>query len=156
MVNVRRADSRDLDGVKALLIEIEEHEQSNQAVGLADRIATGLTASRASYDLMESDAFWVFIAAVDERLVGYATVARVPKLDQRVATLFIDELYVLREFRRQGVASSLLVAIGDHADALGAWMIRLVTEPENEAASALYRRAGFTQHGGVLLQRGVP
>src|SRR5687768_12758905 len=68
----------------------------------------GLHAARSKYDLLGSDSFWLFLASVDGQPAGLAAVARLPKADERVGFLFVDELTVLPAFRRQGIATALL------------------------------------------------
>ncbi len=60
----------------------------------------------------------------------------------RVWTL--NDLYVIPDARRHGVARALLAAATAHARATGALGLQLETAPSNHAAQALYRDAGWT------------
>ncbi len=104
-----------------------------------------LRAARVGYELLESDSFWLLLAAVEGAGAGLAAVARVPKTDARVGFLFVDELRVLPAYRRQGVATALLKHVVALAEERGLAGVRLLVRPENEAARALYRRLGFDE-----------
>ena len=113
-----------------------------------------LNAARAGYDLLASDSFWLLLALVDGKPAGLAAVARVPKTDARVGFLFVDELGVLPEFRRQGVAAALLAHIDGLARRLGLAGVRLLVRPENEAARRVYQQAGFSEQPVIFCQTG--
>ena len=84
---------------------------------------------------------WVAVRASEgsERLVGDALVAYRRTSDgARLLSLVTDD----RE-RRQGVAGLLLQAVEAAAWARGAARMRLEVRCDNEAALALYRRAGY-------------
>src|SRR5687768_17945397 len=104
-----------------------------------DAAVDGYRASRARFDLLNSDSFWLLLATIDHQPAGLAAVARLPKTDARVGFLFVDELSVLPEFRRRGVATALLEHTFALANELGLAGVRLLTRPDNEAARRLYQ-----------------
>ena len=59
--------------------------------------------------------------------------------------LFVYELGTAAPHRRRGVASALLAALADRARELGCYGLWVATEPENQAALATYRSAGFDE-----------
>lgn len=75
------------------------------------------------------------------RLVGFCTFWRI--LDE----LHINNLAVLPEFRRQGVASALLEHVLREGSRLGAVRATLEVRQSNEAAVRLYERWGFRVAG---------
>jgi ribosomal protein S18 acetylase RimI-like enzyme len=77
----------------------------------------------------------------EERLAGYVSVARILKPDGR-AFFYIDELWVPRPYRRNGVATFLLRETTVTARALGLCCVRLMAA-NTAAAGNLYRKAGF-------------
>jgi aminoglycoside 3-N-acetyltransferase I len=113
----------------------------------------GLRASRAVYDLLASDSFWLLLARVDDQPAGLAAAARLPKADARAGFLFVDELTVLPAYRRRGVATALLRHTLALAAELGLAGVRLLVRPENEAARRLYRALGFDESATVLCER---
>ena len=57
--------------------------------------------------------------------------------------LILNDLFVLPEVRRRGVGSQLLAAAAEFGRAMGGVRLTLATEVTNEAAQALYDRAGW-------------
>jgi [ribosomal protein S18]-alanine N-acetyltransferase len=83
-----------------------------------------------------------FLARDDAgRIVGFCSVWRV--LDE----LHINNLAVLPEFRRAGVATALLQRALEHAAQSGACRATLEVRRSNEAARLLYERFGFSVAG---------
>jgi ribosomal protein S18 acetylase RimI-like enzyme len=115
----------------------------------------GLHATRARYDLLASDAFWLILAERDGQPAGLAAVARLPKADARVGYLFVDELMVLPAHRRQGVATALLQHVLGQAQALGLAGVRLLVRPDNEPARRLYQALGFDEQATLFCQGGA-
>ena len=60
------------------------------------------------------------------------------------ATMLLNDLFVAPSARRGGVATGLLQAAAGQARAQGALRVSLETARDNDAAQALYRRAGWT------------
>jgi GNAT superfamily N-acetyltransferase len=115
--------------------------------------AADLERSLRHYDFLRSDSFWILAADWQGQFVGYATAARIPKADGRLGFLYVDELFVLPSFRRRGVATALLQAIRGVARTVSAEGVRLLVEPDNQAARSLYERCGFDQRIHIFCQR---
>lgn len=62
-------------------------------------------------------------------------------LGGRVAIL--EDMIVAPEYRRQGIGSDLIDYAIEHAKHLGCQRITLLTDGDNEAAQAFYRKHGF-------------
>lgn len=152
MITVSTVKSDTLADLVALLRAIAAEESPDDPFA-ADRAEAGLVASRAASDFTRSDSFWILLAHVDGEPAGYATICRIPKADERVGFLFVDELHVLRELRRRGVARALLARIDGLARELGLHGVRLLARPGNEPARNLYRQAGFEENPTVLYQK---
>ena len=92
---------------------------------------------------IESDSLLVWVAQLEKRedLAGYVSVAKILKPDGRVY-FYIDELWVPKPFRRNGIASRLLDAVIETAQEMEMWCIRLVAA-DTDAARNLYCKAGF-------------
>ncbi len=104
MNTVRILSNSDLPALEQLWrdIELEEHPGDNDA---GERAVQGSRRSLSEYEYITSDSFWIFASANEDRLVGYAATARIPKVDARIGFLYIDELYVLSAYRRKGHAT---------------------------------------------------
>jgi ribosomal protein S18 acetylase RimI-like enzyme len=64
---------------------------------------------------------------------------------------FIDDLFVRPEFRRRGVASSLLSALFEQCRQDGVAALHVEVGEDNAAAGALYREFGLAANGRRLL-----
>jgi ribosomal protein S18 acetylase RimI-like enzyme len=85
--------------------------------------------------------------------VGYTAAARIPKTDDRIGFLYIDELHVLSGYRRQGHATRLLEMAVTHAMNLRLGGVRLLVDPENAAARRLYKKLGLIERTLILCER---
>ncbi len=151
IVRVTPGDLRDLERLVAQ-IEVEDHPEDPEA---GARAPAGMAASLAHHDALSSDSAWFLIAYANDRPVGLAILTRIPKLDDRVGFLYLDELHVLAPFRRRGIGRSLLRACIDLAEDAGLAGLRLLTRPDNRPAQALYEALGFRSSESLLYERRV-
>lgn len=119
------ADTDDVDAILALEAEMEQRPLS----------AASLLAEAARPDGV------LLVARSRSVLVGFAS-----------ARLLVDEVHVLRvtvaaSWRRQGVGARLLEGLVAWARVVGARDVVLEVRETNEAAHALYARAGFLADG---------
>jgi ribosomal protein S18 acetylase RimI-like enzyme len=150
-VLVRSMSSLDIPAAMRLFGAIAA-ETNAEDTGAAEEGQAGLRQSLAHYDITESSGIWVLLAELEGKLVGYALAVRIPKLDHRIGFVFVDELYVLRAYRRRGVARELLDAVHGLARRDGYAGVRLLVRPSNAAARALYRRLDYTEHEAILCE----
>jgi len=85
----------------------------------------------------------IVLAAVAEQevvggLVGYI----LDKLEQQRSEIYIYDLAVSESARRRGVATALIAKLGEIAREIGAWVIYVQADYEDEAAVALYSKLG--------------
>ena len=80
------------------------------------------------------------VAWADEEAIGCGAVRLI---DAETAEL--KRMYIVPEYRRQGVAGAMLRSLEDHARALGATRVVLETVINPPAAVALYRAAGYEE-----------
>ncbi|MCH1642755.1 arsinothricin resistance N-acetyltransferase ArsN1 [Paenibacillus timonensis] len=135
---------------KALIEDIEQIlDIYNQ--GIEDRIAT-LEVETKSLSYMEN---WfrehqgrhtVLVAEKDGKVVGWSSLNR---YSQRCAYDGVADLsiYVDREYRGQGIGSSLLPALESEAKANDFYKIVIFTFPFNESGQGLYRKVGYREVG---------
>lgn len=83
-----------------------------------------------------------FIKSGPER-VGYVILTRYHSVEKGGLTIYIDELYVEPQFRRQGVGSDIMARIREIAKDQGAKALWAQTEPFNDAAQAFFTNEGF-------------
>jgi len=113
----------------------------------------GLRKSLKRFDFLSSESHWLLAAEIDGQYVGYLNAIRVHKADGRVAVLYVDELMVLAEHRRRGVASALWQEVQSLATEIGAWRIRVMVDPDNDPAREFYRSVGLQESPAVLCQQ---
>ena len=65
-------------------------------------------------------------------------------------TVCLDDIYVLPEFRRRGVATRLFAAVETWAKAQGAIRLELHTWDFNKSAIAMYQAMGMTPQRHVF------
>ena len=104
-------------------------------------------------DMVQSKLLTVYTASMDSPpdapAIGLATVHPVPASLVMGRFWQLRDLYVLPEARRQGVAAALVRTVSETARAAGATRLSLLTEADNRAALALYRRLGFLPTDGL-------
>lgn len=84
----------------------------------------------------------LLVAEQAGRIVGALAAYELVKFEQARSELYIYDLAVAAEVRRQGVATALIEATRAIARACGAWTVFVQADvlPEDEPARALYRK----------------
>ncbi len=81
-----------------------------------------------------------FIFEEDGNILGYGVLAYTHSQEAGGKVVWIEEIYVKKEYRGGGHGSKFLEYVKNNVPAK---RYRLETEPENTRAAALYRRHGF-------------
>lgn len=68
---------------------------------------------------------------------------------------YIDELFVKKEFRRKGIASSLVKTVLEEFKKLKAWAVFVSTSGENEWVRTFYNKFGFKLCKGPWLYKEI-
>lgn len=95
----------------------------------------------------------VMVLAVSDGLVVGQVMAAVHLHPCKPNEMYVDELGVSPEFRRQGIARRLVLAVIAEGRKHACREIWLATETDNTAAQALYSGMGMHQQLGVLFDR---
>lgn len=150
-VRIVRVTCKDLPKLEAFVrADAAQAQPSNPDT--PKEFVKGLHQSLKSFDFLSSDSHWMVAAELDGKYIGYLTAVRIHKADGRVAVLFVDELMVLAEYRRRGVARALWREVQCIAKEIGAWRIRLNVGSDNHAAREFYRSVGLQETSLVLCQ----
>ncbi|MDW8234512.1 MAG: GNAT family N-acetyltransferase [Roseiflexaceae bacterium] len=88
----------------------------------------------------------VYVAAVDDDIVGYVVGSLGLSIEAGGRFLLIDELYVRPAWRGRGLARALLASLLPYARAHGCRAVELEVGWENDHARAWYERLGFERH----------
>lgn len=99
---------------------------------------------------MERDESVILLAWVDDAAVGFTQLY--PAFSSVCASRvwILNDLLVLPEARRMGVARALLSSAAEFARADGALRLELETDHDNASAQALYRAMGWVPYDGTL------
>ncbi len=94
-------------------------------------------------EMMRSDAYLTGLVFEKEgKTAGYALLCKTWSQEAGGKTVWIDELYVLPEFRGQGIGHEFFALLKEIEPAA---RYRLETEPDNLRAKALYESLGFEE-----------
>lgn len=96
-------------------------------------------------------AVWTFWQ--QEEIVGYLVVTFGFSLEFGGRDAFVDELFVLEEYRGQGFGSRALRVAESHCRRSGIAALHLEIEDGNDRAEALYIRKGFRAHSRRLMTK---
>lgn len=137
------------------LISLLEARQIDAAVGLFEAqlrehgIATDAQRLCAVAQNVVTDPHYgfMFVATDDDgRAMGVAYASTILTLEHGGVSGWLEELYVLPEWRGRGVGSRLLDAVIDRARLLGWRALDLEVDEDHQRVIPLYRRHGFQPH----------
>ena len=92
--------------------------------------------------LMADDKFIALVAVQDSEIIGALAGYELVKFEAERSEIYIYDLAVREEFRRQGVATALIEALKPIARDKGAWAIFVQADPPDAPAVALYDKLG--------------
>lgn len=85
--------------------------------------------------------------------VGYIVLTLGFSFEYHGRDAFIDELYIERPYRRQGLGRRAMQFISERARERGVSAIHLEVDEGNTAAEELYRRAGYADQSRFLMTK---
>lgn len=92
-------------------------------------------------EMLRSDCYAEgFVFEYESMPIGYALLAKTFSQEAGGMVIWIEELYVLPQYRSKGIASRFFAFLEEHYPAK---RYRLEIEPENQRAAELYKRMGF-------------
>jgi aminoglycoside 3-N-acetyltransferase I len=92
--------------------------------------------------LLGSDYAMAFVALDGAEVVGGLTAYELPKFEQERSEIYIYDLAVAVEHRRQGIATALIGAVQLEATRRRAWVVFVQADHGDEPAIALYTKFG--------------
>lgn len=98
--------------------------------------------------LLGSDTFIALAASKDGKVIGGLVAYELRKFEQERSEIYIYDLAVSAEHRRQGIATALIQELQAIGADRGAYVIfvQADTGPEDEAAIALYSKLGIREN----------
>jgi len=133
------------------LLKIEEIAAAINLLGKQlreHRLKTGLDNVRSVVEQIVNDSrlgFVLVAIAKNKRLVGIALGCAFLGIEHGVSSGWIEELYVLPEFRERGIGSLLIAEFIRIASGLDWRAIDLEIDSRHRRAACLYKRHGFAQ-----------
>jgi ribosomal protein S18 acetylase RimI-like enzyme len=88
----------------------------------------------------------ILVAKDDSKIVGLVTMMFLSRLNQTRQELYIPELIVTNDYRRQGIGESLIKSCIDVAKRKNCFRIRLESGYQRKEAHKFYRYLGFEQY----------
>jgi len=135
-IEISTVDSNALAMLHRLLLrQFEEHHIRVCSEALEKAIAAVIDKENLGFFLM---------AQKDNGVIGFAYVSFNWTLEHCGKSAWLEELYVIPEWRNRGVGRSLLSAVIQQARACGCGAIDLEVDQSHAQAENLYRRAGFS------------
>lgn len=95
----------------------------------------------------------VYIALVDDKIVGYIYLTFGFSFEYKGRDAFIDELYLKSAYRGQGLGKMAMDYVEKAAAELGVNALHLEVERHNEKANRLYYNQGFTGKERYMLTK---
>lgn len=94
--------------------------------------------------LLAGDTFIAVVAEDEQRVLGGLAAYVLPKFEQARSEIYLYDLAVRADSRRQGIATALIGRLQRIAAERGAWVVfvQADTGPEDQPAIALYQRLG--------------
>lgn len=133
-----------MDKLKVFRLNEGDRDIMNQLIATRNLEETG-DKGRMSDNLgpLITDSLYVFAGEYDGEYAGWLSACVIPKANDKLGTLYIDELWVKEELRRHGIAKAMMDAAIAVAKERNLWKIRLVAA-DNVAAKKFYENAGFS------------
>ena len=92
--------------------------------------------------LLADPKFILLSAWIDQEMVGALAAYELVKFEAERSEIYIYDLAVREEHRRQGIATALIEGLKPIARRLGAWVIMVQADPPDAPAVALYDKLG--------------
>jgi GNAT superfamily N-acetyltransferase len=140
-IHVRRAAFVDLDALTSLFNAYRVfYGQHSGPAAARDFLAARLQHNESV----------ILLAEHDNTAAGFTQLYPMFSSVSMARTWVLNDLFVVADARRAGVARALLDAAADFARKDGALRLELETTPDNAGAQALYRKTGWRDYDGTL------
>lgn len=103
------------------------------------------------YRTLENENLFIYAAQTEDKFVGYISIAYIPKVGRNIhgynGFLFVDELWTNPDYRRNGIAYSLMMQADELCREKNISGLRLYVGDSNPNALALYTKCGYRDRG---------
>ncbi|HWQ35341.1 MAG TPA: GNAT family N-acetyltransferase [Blastocatellia bacterium] len=141
------AEIRHIETLLAFMQDFYEHE----------RLKLNEEAARCALQqlLTDDSKGRVWLIEADGEMVGYTVLTFGFSLEFHGRDAFVDELFIVSEWRGRGIGRQTLGFLAAACRTLGIAALHLEVERANTVAQELYRSAGFVDHDRYLMTRWV-
>jgi GNAT superfamily N-acetyltransferase len=94
-----------------------------------------------------------WLIALGPQYVGYVVLTVSFSFEYRGCDAYIDELYIAKEHRKQGIGRRAMEFVEEAARERGVNAMHLEVSRGNDAALELYRRGGYVDHDRYLMTK---
>ncbi len=137
-ITIKQATAADSDAIIRLVIALAEFEQLPPPDEVARaRLLADAFAPRPRFD--------IFLAEIDVQVVGYAFVFETYSTFLALPSLYLEDLFVLPEFRKAGVGYALFMRCVAEARGRNCGRLEWVVLDWNQNAINFYQRLGGQQ-----------
>ncbi|MEM7503038.1 MAG: AAC(3)-I family aminoglycoside N-acetyltransferase [Pseudomonadota bacterium] len=95
--------------------------------------------------LLERQHFYALAARDGDMVLGALAAYELPKFEQERSEIYIYDLAVDEDYRREGIATALITELGRLAKAAGAYVMFVQADLGDEPAIALYESLGVRE-----------
>ncbi len=151
-VTIKTATIDDLQKVQELNLRLfeKEHKEFDSLLNLDWTF--GKTGTKYYQDRISKDDGCVFVAIVDEKIVGYLCGGLTKAEDYRILPIVaeLENTFVLEEFRSKGIGKKLYNKFIEWCKTKNVGKIRVEASAQNELAIKFYRNNNFKDYTLVL------
>lgn len=143
VVNVRTASVDDAATIFSLVQALADYEKlAHEVIGSAAAIATHSTGNTGDGQASQRPYITTLLAEQGQTPIGLALFFQTYSIHAAAPGYYLEDLFVLPDYRQQGVGKALLRALADYALRQNARQLRWSVLDWNELAIAFYRRIG--------------
>lgn len=148
-LTIRRGEPRDLNVITTYNIQMAQETEQKKLDPYV--VTAGVRAA-----LADEHKGIYFVAEVEGRVVGQLMITHEWSDWRNGDVWWIQSVYVLPEFRKQGVFKALHTHTRAAAIEAGAAMLRLYVERDNARAQDVYKTLGLSLSGYLMMEQSLP
>jgi GNAT superfamily N-acetyltransferase len=137
MLTIRPAEVKDVDAIFELILGLAEYEQ------LTDRV-TGNSELLRSHLFSDRPYAESIVAELDHRVVGFGLFFHTYSTFLTQPGLYLEDVFVLPEYRRQGIGKALMMSVAKIANERGCGRLEWSVLDWNQPAIDFYQSLGAT------------
>ena len=144
---IRQAVPEDLEALLRLLTNFSEEAGTNFG---REHLLAGVEPMLHNHELG-----LIFVAEIENLLVGYAVIGWGWGIESGGKEALIDEVFVLKSYRNQGIGSNILTEAMGHLAKYDTKAVFLETEAQNPNSRKLYENLGFETEDSVWMRKAL-